>query len=361
MFLTYFYFRFIYTEKANISGSNVMHLLYAAKKYLIENLQVQCKQFIKRNIDVQNVCDIWEQVTLFGEQDLQAACLDKILSDPGAVFTSEGFLNLSNSNLAKLFDNDELCSSEVKIFEAAITWAKARCNGSSSTDEDPRKVLGQALFKIRFPIMSRKDLIHCQSKCKLLTDEEALLCDKVILGAILKWTNLSTLHSQLPFNVNPRINRPVTLLRESSTEAVQVLHHPFINIRFSITNKSSFRINIEGFYLMYFRNTKFWVELEKGTSARPEISQGANDMLHGKVPHTFIRLPKPRLCEPDETKRYRYQYYPTEKNFSITGFKGRDFFFAAEDLKLRCGIPKKKQQQQLGLCHITAVVCSKTY
>ena len=56
------YFRYMYYEVANLTGENVLSILYCAKKYMIAGLDAKCRQYLDRRIDHNNVCAILEQV-----------------------------------------------------------------------------------------------------------------------------------------------------------------------------------------------------------------------------------------------------------------------------------------------------------
>ena len=55
--------RYIYFEKAQLSGYNVLTVLYCAKKYMISRLEKACREFLEKKIDHTNVCFILEQVS----------------------------------------------------------------------------------------------------------------------------------------------------------------------------------------------------------------------------------------------------------------------------------------------------------
>ena len=50
--------RFIYYDGAELSGDNVLHVMYTAKKYLIDGLVDKCKTFLETEMSANNVCSI---------------------------------------------------------------------------------------------------------------------------------------------------------------------------------------------------------------------------------------------------------------------------------------------------------------
>ena len=55
-------YRFMYYEKATLTGDNVLCMLYAAKKYMLPDLEDICKEFLDKELDPNNVCPVLSQV-----------------------------------------------------------------------------------------------------------------------------------------------------------------------------------------------------------------------------------------------------------------------------------------------------------
>ncbi len=52
----------MYCEKVELTGENVMSMLYCAKKYMVSGLETLCQEFLKTQMDPSNVCTILDQV-----------------------------------------------------------------------------------------------------------------------------------------------------------------------------------------------------------------------------------------------------------------------------------------------------------
>lgn len=52
----------MYIEKATINGDNVLGLLYAARKYMLPELEDKCREFLNEELDPTNVCPVLDQV-----------------------------------------------------------------------------------------------------------------------------------------------------------------------------------------------------------------------------------------------------------------------------------------------------------
>ena len=61
-------FRYMYSDEANLSGSNVMGVLYLAKKYMVPSLVDKCAEFLENNLDPSNVFSILPSAQKYGEK-----------------------------------------------------------------------------------------------------------------------------------------------------------------------------------------------------------------------------------------------------------------------------------------------------
>ncbi|KAL3078342.1 hypothetical protein niasHT_032748 [Heterodera trifolii] len=89
------------------------------------------------------------------------------------LFESEQFLQIDQNLLCEILDK-LINTSELDIWEAAFRWADEKCrqNAIECTGENCRSALGPALFKIRFPLITKEDFLKIPSG--LLTTEEML-------------------------------------------------------------------------------------------------------------------------------------------------------------------------------------------
>ena len=51
-------FRYMYSDEVNLSGSNVMGVLYLAKKYMVPSLADKCTEYLQDNLHPSNVFSI---------------------------------------------------------------------------------------------------------------------------------------------------------------------------------------------------------------------------------------------------------------------------------------------------------------
>jgi hypothetical protein len=171
------YFRFVYSDDPQIDGNNVLPCLYAAKKYQLSGLVKLCSDFLENNVDVNNVCHINEQATIYQMKTLQDKCIAFIMKNATSVLCSPGVLEFSHATLLNVLKRDELACDEMYVFKAARRWAEHNCevNSKSKTGQNIRDQLGEALFEIRFPIMPIEEFARVVTPSGILTNDEIVM------------------------------------------------------------------------------------------------------------------------------------------------------------------------------------------
>jgi len=61
-------FRNMYSDEVNLSGSDVMGVLYLAEKYMVPSLAEKCTEFWQNNLDPSNVFNILPSAQRFEEK-----------------------------------------------------------------------------------------------------------------------------------------------------------------------------------------------------------------------------------------------------------------------------------------------------
>ena len=67
-------FRYMYSDEVNLSGSNVMGVLYLAKKYIVPALVNECTEYLQNNLDPSNVFSILPSAQKYEEKNLADQC-----------------------------------------------------------------------------------------------------------------------------------------------------------------------------------------------------------------------------------------------------------------------------------------------
>lgn len=167
---------FLYCEQATIDADNVKQLLYAAKKYAVKGLVDKCLAFLESSINVQNVCNILEQVHLYDGKNLEMKCVNYIHEHAEDVLKSDAFRSLCPSCVENIVKVDELVVKERLVYEAVLSWADKECKRRNlqTSDENLRTVLGQTLFYVRYPLMDPVYFTNAVSTRELLTMQEVI-------------------------------------------------------------------------------------------------------------------------------------------------------------------------------------------
>ena len=84
-------FRYIYSDEVIFSGSNVMGLLYLAKKYMVPSLAEKCTKYLHDYLDPSNVFSILPSAQKYEEIKLVDRCWEVIDEETEEAMKSDGF------------------------------------------------------------------------------------------------------------------------------------------------------------------------------------------------------------------------------------------------------------------------------
>ena len=173
-------FRFLYTDKVNLSGNNVMQVLYLANKYIVPSLAKKCTEYLRDNLNASNVFFILPHARKFENKDLEDRCWEVIDEQTEEAVTSDEFVSVERSVVESVVKREALNVTEVELFKAVDRWATRECErqGITSDGETKRRVLGEDIVNgIRFPLMEEKDFASVVLDSHLLNHEE--LCNMI--------------------------------------------------------------------------------------------------------------------------------------------------------------------------------------
>ncbi|KAL9699857.1 hypothetical protein quinque_003298 [Culex quinquefasciatus] len=97
--------RFMYCEKVNLNGDNLVEVNYAAKKYLLSKLVDICDKFIQDKIKEENVLKIFNDNRRYEFVDINTICLRVICDNPLECFDQKLFLALELGSLKLIVDS----------------------------------------------------------------------------------------------------------------------------------------------------------------------------------------------------------------------------------------------------------------
>lgn len=189
--------RFLYLDEVQIGPETVMTTLYAAKKYEILALEMACVDFLKANLSPDNAFMLLTQARLFDETNLADLCLKTIDKHTMDSLFSDSFLDIDLDTLKLVLNRGTLRVREVSLFTNVVRWAETECSrkGLELSAENKRKVLDDALYLIRFPLMNIEEFATNVAQSGLLTDKE-------VVSLFLHYTVASK--PSIPFSVEPR-------------------------------------------------------------------------------------------------------------------------------------------------------------
>ncbi|KAL9968017.1 hypothetical protein ACROYT_G026342 [Oculina patagonica] len=186
-------FRFMYSDKANLSGSNVMQVLYLANKYMVPSLAAKCTEYLRDNLQPSNVFCILLHAQKFEDKDLEDRCWKVIEKQTEEAVTSDEFVTLERSLVEAVVKRESLFVKEVELFKAVDRWATKEIERQGMTPEGnvKRRILGEEIVKaIRFPLMSQAEFVSVVFDTHILTIQE--------VGDMMKHFS-GVLTSPLPF------------------------------------------------------------------------------------------------------------------------------------------------------------------
>ena len=168
-------FRHMYSDEVNLSASNVMGVLYLAKKYMVPSLTDKCVEYLKEKLDPSNVFIILPFAQKYEDNTLVDRCWNVIDEQTEAAVNSDGFEMIEESLLEGVITRDNLMIEEVVLFQAVIRWATKQCEkqGLVADGKVKRRIIGERAIKaIRFPLMTMEEFASVVIDTNLLTTEE---------------------------------------------------------------------------------------------------------------------------------------------------------------------------------------------
>ena len=213
------FFRYLYSDEVNLTGSNVMHVLYLAKKYMVPSLVDKCSEYLRDNLEAANVFSILPHAKKFEDKDLEDRCWAVIEKQTEEAVSSEEFVTLEKSLVESLVKREVLNVKEIELFKAVDRWATKQLESQEVTPdgEAKRRIIGEeALKAIRFPLMSQVDFLSVVPDSRILTTDEIV--------DIMKHHNC-ILTTPLQFSENPRTKTFLTCNRFESLQAPEKKWH----------------------------------------------------------------------------------------------------------------------------------------
>ncbi|KXJ19926.1 BTB/POZ domain-containing protein 2 [Exaiptasia diaphana] len=152
--------RFVHSEVVNLTGSNVMEVLYLASKYMLPLLQDKCYEYLAENLTPDDAFTALTQAQQLNNARAEELCWNVVDFQTHQAVTSKAFLNISRYLLRQVLERETLHTDEVILFRAVNTWATNRIEEESKKEigDAKRSVLGDDIVHlIRFPLMTNTE------------------------------------------------------------------------------------------------------------------------------------------------------------------------------------------------------------
>ena len=176
-------FRHLYSDEVILSGSNVMEVLYLAKKYMVPSLADKCMEYLEDNVDPSSVFSVLPFGEKYEEKRLVSRCWEVIDKKTEELVKSDGFALIERSLLEAIVTRDSLTIEEIELFRAVDLWATKECERQGLVVDGAlkRRALGETLVKaLRFPTMELQDFASVVLDSKILTQDEIVTIIKCL-------------------------------------------------------------------------------------------------------------------------------------------------------------------------------------
>ncbi|XP_055348234.1 BTB/POZ domain-containing protein 6-B-like [Paramacrobiotus metropolitanus] len=193
--------RFLYTDTVyELYVDNVCQTLACAEKYNVQPLVKTCVTFIRARLRADNCLTILENIGAYSHAEkIVKRCWELIDRCATRVLESQHFTSIKQETLVTILQRDTLCVGENDVYLAVERWALTACGthnlGPSTANR--RQMLGDALFNVRFPLLTNAQLAKGPVKSRLLLPAEA--------EALYKYKSAKK-KPPLPFLAQPRIS-----------------------------------------------------------------------------------------------------------------------------------------------------------
>ena len=133
-----------------------------------------CVEYLEANADASNACLLLNHSRIFEETELMQRCLCVIDTRTEEALQADSFSEIDHQTLKQILARNSLGAKETVVFAAATRWAEAECarQGRDVNPEQCREVLGDALYLVRFPTMSRNEFADGAVQSGLLNKQE---------------------------------------------------------------------------------------------------------------------------------------------------------------------------------------------
>ena len=195
------FLRFVYSDDVNLTSSNVLGVMYLAKKYIVPPLLKKCACFLEEQINEENVFETLMEARKFDQHELEERCMNIVEISTEQCLRSESIATLDQQTMTQVLKRDTLNVNECSLFRAVKKWAEKECENRQLKLGGAylREFIGDALNYIRFPTMPQDKFAQEVVPTGILTESEVI--------AIFLHFNSVTPEPYLRFSTTPRSSK----------------------------------------------------------------------------------------------------------------------------------------------------------
>ncbi|XP_055330173.1 BTB/POZ domain-containing protein 1-like [Paramacrobiotus metropolitanus] len=155
---------------------NAFATMNCAGKYDLPELVQLCSSFISSQLNADNCLATLKQAVFWHADNIVEKCLTLVDQHGMVILQSDPFNDITQETLQRILERSTLLAEEHMIYLAVERWATAACarNAVDASAANRRQMLGDALFHVRFPLLSNTKLADGPGKSGLLTEAELL-------------------------------------------------------------------------------------------------------------------------------------------------------------------------------------------
>ena len=178
------FFGFIYKDICPTDFERDFEVLRLMVKYEIARFYTACWNSLQSNTEPEKAYKFLEKFLELKADGLVEMCLRVIDVLPDEYFASNFFLNIEKDTLGILLNRDTLHYNETDIFKAVLKWVDHQCSNQNlkPTRENRRMVLGNAIYSIRFLLMTQTEFTSHVLPTDILNNDETVAVIKAMNG-----------------------------------------------------------------------------------------------------------------------------------------------------------------------------------
>ncbi|XP_052798071.1 BTB/POZ domain-containing protein 6-like [Mya arenaria] len=212
------FLRYLYTGELKIEGISVDKVLSLAERYGARELIKQLVAIQLETMDAEMFCPFVRKNENHMTELIKHKCLEYVFNQPFKVFQSGTFSILPRSFLKEILEHEMLVIDEEVLCTAVLLWVSKECETAHMevNGKNQRKVLGDMIYLIRFPLLSQDYFTENISEKGLLTEHEEVQLLKYFLKAknaiqSLKFETKKRTAPKVPFKFSPHLENGPTV------------------------------------------------------------------------------------------------------------------------------------------------------